>query len=48
MMIPLYDKKGKDGKGQPAAEESVKHEVVLHLHIVSWYDITITMLNQDT
>jgi hypothetical protein len=28
-----------------AAEESVKHKVVLHLLIVSWYDITTAVLN---
>ena len=31
-----------------AAEKSVKHKIVLHLLIVSWYDITVTVLNQDT
>ena len=88
MMIPLDDKKGKDGKSKAAnaphrfvkpsvthpqllikdvigdvvdghgdhgdylqrtaAEKSVKHKVVLHLLIVSWYDITTAVLNQDT
>ena len=34
-----------DNLQRTAAEESVKHKVVLHLLIVSWYDITTAALN---